>query len=94
MGEEQVPDVYADQFLVSASAYGVALSFLKSPPHPAPGQTPQPDRQATVRMSMAHAKVMTLVLRKHLKTWERETGVEIVIPHEVLNQLGISPEDW
>ena len=92
--DSQPPDVYADQFLVSANTYGVALSFSKTPPYPVPGQAPQLETQVIVRMSLQHAKVMALLLRKHLKTWERETGVEIAIPHEVLNQLGLSAEDW
>ena len=47
--EESVPDVYTDQFLITSGIWGVAMTFLKSPPHPSPGQAPQPDPQATVR---------------------------------------------
>ena len=92
--DENAPDVYADQFLISSGVWGVAMSFLKTPPHPTPGQTPQSERQATVRMSLQHAKVIAMMLRKQLKTWERETNVDIVIPNNVLNQLGLSQEDW
>ena len=91
--EESVPDVYTDQFLITSGIWGVAMTFLKSPPHPSPGQAPQPDPQATVRMSLQHAKVVAMMLRKQLKTWERE-NVEIAIPNSILNQLGLSPEDW
>lgn len=87
-------DVYADQFIVTAGLWGVAMSFMKSPPHPTPGQSPQAEPQAVVRMSLEHAKVMAMVIRRQLKTWERENDIEIRIPHEVLNQMGLSVEDW
>ena len=93
MPDEEAPDVYADQFIVSNNIWGTALTFLKAPPHPAPGQTPQAERQVTVRMSLQHAKVVAMLLRKTLKSWERE-NVEIALPHAVLNAMQLSAEDW
>jgi len=90
---DETPDVYADQFIVTAGVWGVAMSFGKSPPHPTPGQAPQAVPQAVVRMSLEHAKVVSLILRRQLKAWENENG-EINVPHAVFNQLGLSPEDW
>ncbi len=49
---------------------------------------------ATVRMSLEHLKVMTFILRRQLMQHERQTGTRIPVPIEVLNGLGISPEDW
>lgn len=91
---DSVPDVYADQFLVSVNVWGIALSFLKGPAHPSPGQTPQGDMQATIRMSLEHAKATAMILRKQLKQYERESGTEIVIPNAVFNAMGLSAEDW
>jgi hypothetical protein len=88
------PDVYADQFIVSVNVWGVALSFIKGPPHPAPGQAPQGDPQATIRMSLEHAKVTAMILKRQLKQYERESGTEIPIPHAVYNAMGLSDEDW
>lgn len=90
---EPVPDVYADQFIVTTTLWGAALSFSKMPPHPAPGQPPQGMPQAVIRMSMHHAKVMAMILKRSIKNWERENG-EIHIPPAALNQMGLSPEDW
>lgn len=92
-GQPQAPDVYADQFIVSTSVWGASLSFLKMPPHPSPGQAPQPVPQAVVRMSLEHAKVMTMIMRKQLKAWERD-NVEVALPPDILNQMGLSLEDW
>ncbi len=91
----QVPDVYADQFIVSVNVWGANLSFLKGPPHPAPGQQPQAEAQAVIRMSLEHAKIMTIVLKRQLKQYEHDNGVEVVIPTQVYNAMGLSPtEDW
>ena len=90
---EDAPDVYADQFLVTSGIWGVSMSFLKSPAHPSPGQAPQLDRQATSRMSLQHANMVAMLLKRQLKQWERE-HVELAIPHDVFNQLGLSSEDW
>ena len=93
MPEGEPPDVYADQFIVTTSLWGAALSFSKMPPHPAPGQAPQGVPQAVVRMSLEHAKVMTMIMKRQLKNWERE-NVEIALPQAALNQMGLSLEDW
>jgi hypothetical protein len=90
---EQVPDIYADQFIMTTSIWGVAMSFLKSPPHPSPGQAPQAAPQAIIRMSLEHTKIIAMLLRQQLKNWERE-NVGIAIPHSVYNGLGLSEEDW
>ena len=88
-----VPDVYADQFTMTTSIWGTALSFAKLPPHPTPGQAPQSAPQAVVRMSLQHAKVMTMIMKKQLRSFEMEGG-EISIPPAALNAMGLSPEDW
>ena len=91
--EPEAPDVYADQFIVTIGLLGVAMSFLRMPPHPNPGQPPQPTPQAVVRTSLEHAKIIAMLLRRQLKNWERE-NVDIAIPHNVLNTMGLSEEDW
>lgn len=91
---DSVPDVYADQFVITATVWGVNLSFLKGPPHPAAGQTPQPEPQVVVRMSLEHAKIMTMLIKQQLLKWERDNGVEIVIPQGVYATLGVAREDW
>jgi hypothetical protein len=92
--QEQAQDVYADQLRVSTSPYGVAITFLLSEPHPAPARPVETRNLATVRMSLEHAKVMVMIMRKQLKQFEESNGVSIQVPLDVLNQLGLSPEDW
>jgi hypothetical protein len=37
---------------------------------------------------------MAMLLRRQIKQYEGKSGTEILIPLEVLNDLGLSPEDW
>jgi hypothetical protein len=88
-------DVYADQFAVHIGPYGCVLNYsLSSAVPPSPGGAPQADRVATVRMSLEHLKVMAYILRRQLLDYERQAGVRVQVPGEVLNALRIGAEDW
>lgn len=88
-------DSYCDQFQVNIGPYGATLNFvLTAPTLPPPGQVPQSERVASVRMSLEHLKVMTYILSRNLTTYERQTKVEVQLPVEVLNALSIGIEDW
>lgn len=70
------------------SYFGASLALP-----PAGGGAPgQP--VATVRMSLEHMKLLSFLLRRQLLQFERESGVHIQIPSDVLNQLRIGREDW
>ena len=89
------PDVYADQFQITLGPYGATLGFqLSKPTPPVPGTTPQADRVVTVRMSLEHLKVMAFLLTRHLRQYQREAGITVPLPGEVLNSLRIGREDW
>ena len=46
-------------------------------------------------MSLEHAKIMSMLLRKQLKQYELETlGDPINIPRGILKQLNISLDEW
>ncbi|MBI4233187.1 MAG: hypothetical protein HY686_01960 [Chloroflexi bacterium] len=87
-------DVYADQFMVSAGPYGASLTFMLSPAHPDP-HTPSPAaRLVTVRMSVEHLKSMAVIIARHVRQVERQTGVSYELPSNMLGQMGIAREDW
>lgn len=91
-----VPDVYCDQLNLTHSPWGVALTFGLTPniAPSVPGQHPA-ETQAIVRMSLEHAKVMAMLLRRVLKQYELETlGDPIKIPLSVLEGLKLSDSDW
>lgn len=91
---EEPLDAYADQFSISVGPFGASLSFLVSPPHQDPGKPSPPAHVATIRTSTEHLKVMVIVMKRHIQQIEEQTGVQARVSPFVLNQLGISPEDW
>jgi hypothetical protein len=91
-----VPEVYSDQFTITLSPYGVALTFSLTPslPSAAPSQS-QPVAQAVVRMSLEHAKVVSMLLRKHIRQYELEhLGDPVPLPRDVLQSLRLAEADW
>ncbi|MPZ98299.1 MAG: hypothetical protein GEU80_03005 [Dehalococcoidia bacterium] len=87
-------DEYADSFQMSVNAYGVSLLFQRSPGVPSnPGQVIH-EPLGVVRMSLEHAKVMSMIMRRQLKKFENESGFKVAIRREVLNNLQLSEEDW
>jgi len=48
-----------------------------------------------MRMSVEHAKVLAIILRKQLKMYEQQMGEDIPLLPQVYTQLGLSKkEDW
>ena len=87
--------VFTDQFQLNTSPYGATLNFLLSDPiPPSPGTAPKIERQATVRMSLEHLKMMSFIMQRSVKQYETQTGTTIQIPMQLLNSMGISLEDW
>jgi hypothetical protein len=89
-----IPDIYTDGVSLNISPFGCILNFGLSPAvaPAAAGVMAQP--VATVRMSLEHLKIMAFLLRRQLRDYERQAGVEVTIPADVLNQLRIGREDW
>ena len=87
------PSVYSDGIQIGVSPFTVTLGFTVAPQAQPGTQAATP--VATIRMSLEHAKVMAIILRKQLKQFEQQLGQEIALPHPVYQQLGLSPkEDW
>jgi hypothetical protein len=88
-------DVYSDQMGVTVGPFGCALNFSQSlAVPPAGGAIGAGYPVATVRMSLEHLKIMVFLLRRQVVQHERNSGVQIPIPREVLNQMRIGLEDW
>ena len=91
----EVADVYSDQFQTNLGPYGATLNFsLSDSTPPSPGTAPKMERKATIRLSLEHLKVMAFVLVRQIKQYESQTGANVQVPAQVLNSIGISPEDW
>ena len=93
-GQDQPFDEYSDNFTVTITPFGANLSFAVREAHPSAGRVSQSTHLGTIRMSIEHLKTMVVVLRRQIRTVEESTGVRAEVPMDVLNQLGIPPEDW
>jgi len=91
---ELIPEFYIDQFRVTLGAFGAAMTFGVSDPHPNPGQIQPAQDTVRLRMSLEHAKVMAMLLKRQIKAFEEQTAISINIPRQVYNGLGLSQEDW
>ncbi len=93
--EGEVPEIYTDQFRVTVGVFGVNLTYGLSDPHPVQGGVPKAaTEKVRIRMSLQHAKVIAMMLRRQLKTYEEQTSTDIQIPQNVYASLGIAEEDW
>jgi hypothetical protein len=91
--DAEAPDLYTDAVQIGLSPFGVVLGFAMQPA----GQTGTmaPIKVCNLRMSLEHAKVMTIMLRKQLKNFEETMGEDIPMHPQLATQLGLSKtEDW
>ena len=74
----EVPDFYVNSVDVSTGIYDITLNFGVITPV-SKGQA-EKKLVCTVRMSPQHAKMLTLILRSALKSYEREFECTLPIP--------------
>ena len=90
----EIPDIYCNGVEMGISPYDLTIELqLNSPQKGAEKQAPAV--VGKVRMSLEHAKVFAIVLKKHLRTYEDQAGGPIRVHPELLQGLGVSKEeDW
>ena len=87
---EQLPEYFSDIFYIRTNPWGVAITFGLSSP-----KDDIPDRDASViRLSHETAKTLSMMIRKQLRSYERDTETTIAIPAKVMGSLQLAPEDW
>jgi hypothetical protein len=95
--ERDVPDIYCDGLQVLVSPFDLMLQLTERDPKVGPdGKVTSENRTvAYVRMSLEHAKVVAILLRRVLKNHEDQQGSPIGLHPQVCTELTISPrEDW
>lgn len=89
--QEQVPELYADAVNIGMGPFGVVLMLAMQTGQPGA----MPTRVANLRMSLEHAKVLAMMLKKQLKVYEEQMGEDIPLHPSLYTQLGFSKtEDW
>jgi len=92
--DNDTPEVYTDSFRFTVTPYGVNFTFGTNLPHPSPGKISPGKDVLVLRMSLEQAKVLAMMLRRNLKGYEQENGLEIALPPQLYTQLGIAHNDW
>lgn len=94
-------DVYCDSVQITVTPYDVLLLLQQNKPdvqsEPGGPATVSVHTQqlGVVRMSLEHAKVLTLLMKRHLEAFEERTGCRIPLDPDVIRQIGVSlEEDW
>jgi len=88
---DQVPDLYTDSVQIGMGPFGVVLVLGMQTG--TPGSAPV--KIANLRMSLEHAKILAILLKKQLRVFEEQMGGEIPLHPQLYTQLGLSKtEDW
>lgn len=87
---ELTPEYYGDVYSIRSSPWGVAITFSVA----APKDGVEGHDVCIVRLSHETAKTLSMMIHKQLKQYERDTSTTIAVPPDVMNQLGLAPEDW
>ncbi len=91
---DEVPDIYADSVEMALTPYDAVLEFSKRTGRIQDAAKTQAVHVGTVRMSLQHAKVLAILLKKNLSGYESVVGTIDLHP-DLLKALGVSKsEDW
>ena len=91
--DQQTPNLYADSVQMSTTPFGVVMMFGMRP-HAQTGTVPVIE-VCNLRMSLEHAKVLAMMLKKQIKTFEDSMGEKIPLHPQIWQQMGLSKqEDW
>src|SRR5687768_7457341 len=98
-----LPDIYFDRAFLTTSVFGVTIVLGRSDVSGTATQkeeTPEaeePNRSqslAIVRTSLEHAKVLCMLLAKHIKDYENKNDVKVQLPKSLYEEFGINEKDW
>jgi len=88
---DQAPDLYTDSVQIGMGPFGAVLILGMQTGQPGTA----PTKVANVRMSLEHAKVLAIMLKKQLRAFEESMGADIPLHPSLYTQLGLSKtEDW
>lgn len=85
----ETPEFYADQVQVTVGLYGATLAFGVTQP-----DQPGFHKVGMLRCSPQLAKILSLMLRRNVKSLENTVGQAVGIPTEEYRNVGVAEEDW
>jgi hypothetical protein len=92
-----IPDFYCDRMRMTVTVFGVNFTFGLGNPHPE--QNPSDNlvdvlELVRVRMSLEHAKILAMLLKKQIKLYENSNETEVAIPKKIIEALNLVDEKW
>jgi len=88
--DPQTPDIYFTSAQIKISGFDVLIQLKKSDADDPNGTT-----VGCIRTSLAHAKVLAILLTKNIHEMERILEADLPIPPDMLATLKINlKEDW
>lgn len=97
--KQNLPDIYFDGLQITTTVLGVTMILTLSDPTGIAINSDEKVRLAktdlaVIRTSPAHAKLISMLLRRQLKRYEEDSKTVIQIPEDVYRQMGLDPSDW
>ena len=90
MPDDEIQEVFSDIFSIHINPWASALTFGLR----AVQKGEQDKYNIRIRMSLEQVKALAVILRRAVREYEEKTQTKIDLPKDLLNQLGIGPEDW
>jgi hypothetical protein len=90
----KLPEIYSDRMRSTLSIFGATLTFGISEPHPDNSDEETIAERIRIRMSLEHAKLMVMILKRQIKKFEENNKISVQIPDEVFEKLKLNKEDW
>ncbi len=87
-------DVYSDQIQYWTNHWGTNISFHLMDPIPDPNAERGRTLLGTVRLSNEHLKVLLFQMARNLAQQEMRIGARYDATQEILDQIGVSQEEW
>ena len=90
MDYSEVQEHFSDVFEINLNPWSAVLNF---------GLRSVKDDQSSkmelrVRMPLQQAKALGVLLLRTIRGYEQQTQTDIDLPKQILDSLGIAPEDW
>jgi len=83
-------EYFSNIFWTSLSPWSATITFGLPPAGPDEQDIPK----IRVQMPLQLAKALAVLLSRAVRRHERETNVAIELPDNLLESLGITPEEW
>lgn len=81
---------FSDVFETHLNPWSLAITFGRR----ATKDTEDNHYTVRMRMPLQQAKALAVLLLHIIRGYEQKSGADVDLPKEVLDALGIAPEDW